>query len=196
MSVVGVVLAGGASTRFGSDKLAALIDGRPLLHHALEAVAAASDRVVLVLAPDAPAPPLPPGLAVPVTVARDDDRHQGPLAGLVAGLRELAADDVALVVAGDMPTLHPGVLRLLGEALAGDAATDAVCLEAEPSAPLPMAVRASAGLPAATRVLAEDRRSLRALLGALASGVVPVDRWRALDPDGASLRDIDRPEDR
>jgi molybdopterin-guanine dinucleotide biosynthesis protein A len=196
MSVVGVVLAGGASTRFGSDKLAALVDGRPLLHHALEAVGAASDRVVLVLAPDAPQPAIPPGLGVPLTIARDDLRHRGPLAGLVAGLRGLRAGELAIVVAGDMPTLHPAVLRLLSDMLAGEPGIDAVCLEADPTAPLPLALRPPAASAVATRLLAEDRRSLRALVDALPSRPIAAARWRALDPDGETLRDIDRPEDR
>ena len=46
-----IVLAGGASSRFGSDKLAAPLDGRPLLHHALDAVAAVADHVIVVVGP-------------------------------------------------------------------------------------------------------------------------------------------------
>ena len=43
-AVSAIVLAGGASTRFGRDKLAEPVDGRPLLHHAAEAVAAVAPR--------------------------------------------------------------------------------------------------------------------------------------------------------
>ena len=49
--VTGIVLAGGRSTRFGGDKLAAEIGGRPLLHLAIEAVAGVVDEVVVVVAP-------------------------------------------------------------------------------------------------------------------------------------------------
>ena len=45
--VTGIILAGGASARFGSDKLAAPVGGRPLLQHALEAVAAVAHDLVL-----------------------------------------------------------------------------------------------------------------------------------------------------
>src|SRR5213592_1175895 len=55
-SVAGIVLAGGSSTRFGSDKLRAPYRGRPLLHHAIAAVAAVSGDVVVVMGPAAGRP--------------------------------------------------------------------------------------------------------------------------------------------
>lgn len=45
--VAPVVLAAGGSSRFGSDKLLAQLDGRPLLAHALETVRAAREAGVL-----------------------------------------------------------------------------------------------------------------------------------------------------
>ena len=45
-SVSGIVLAGGRSARFGRDKLAESIDGRPLLHLAAEAVATVATDVI------------------------------------------------------------------------------------------------------------------------------------------------------
>ncbi|MFN8623891.1 MAG: NTP transferase domain-containing protein, partial [Chloroflexota bacterium] len=38
--VSAIVLAGGRASRFGADKLAASLDGVPLLHHAVRAVSA------------------------------------------------------------------------------------------------------------------------------------------------------------
>lgn len=43
-----VVVAGGTSTRFGSDKLAQIVSGRPLVAHTIAAVARTVDRCVLV----------------------------------------------------------------------------------------------------------------------------------------------------
>ena len=47
MKVLGAVLAGGRSSRFGSDKALALLGGRPLIDHAVEALAAQCDGVVI-----------------------------------------------------------------------------------------------------------------------------------------------------
>jgi len=190
-----IVLAGGASSRFGADKLVAELDGWPLLHHALAAVDEVAATVVIVLAPDAPAPALP-GLRARILVAHDLATHQGPLAGLAAGLASLESGvERALLVGGDMPSLVPGVLRLLLDALDVDPALGAATLEAEPTASLPMAVRPALVGPAAGDILAEGRRALRAVLLRVPSAVIPTAEWRALDPDALTLRDVDTRRD-
>jgi molybdopterin-guanine dinucleotide biosynthesis protein A len=199
-----IILAGGRSSRFGADKLAARLDGIPVLEHALRAVAQVADPVVVVVSPDAPSPSVPSDLRVEVVPARDLVAHQGPLAGLVGGLAALAswadsegegAPDVVLLVAGDMPTLIPGVLDLLARVLGADPSLGAATLETDPPTLLPSAIRASVAGPVAGAQLAEDRRSLRGLLESVPSSTVPSAAWRAIDPEGMTLRDIDTPED-
>ena len=197
MKVVGVVLAGGASSRFGSDKLATELDGRPLVLHALAAVAQVADVTVVVIGPGAPAPVIPDPLASVLAVARDPVAHRGPLAGLAAALSapESADADIALLVGGDMPWLDPAVLRLLVDMLAADPRASIAILESDPRPSLPMTLRASAARPAAEALLARDRRALRGLLDLLPALVVPASAWRAIDPAGATLRDVDQPSD-
>ncbi len=199
MRPAAIVLAGGASSRFGANKLAADLGGRPVLEHALRAAAAVASPIVLVVGPDDPVPWLPGDLPVDVLLARDHVAHRGPLAGLAGGLTALASlpspADVAIVVAGDMPTLVPAVLELLAATLARDPSLGVACLEAEPATPLPSAVRPSLAGPPAAALLALDRRSLRGLLDAVPTVIVPAPAWRALDPDGLTLRDVDTPGD-
>lgn len=196
MRPAAIVLAGGASSRFGANKLAAELDGRPVLEHALRAAAAVANPVVVVVGPDDPAPGLPADLGADMFLARDAVAYRGPLAGLAAGLAALAEPvDVVVVVAGDMPTLVPAVLELLIAALVRGPSLGAACLEAEPASPLPAAVRPSVAGPAAATLLAADRRSLRGLLAAVPTVIVPAVDWRAIDPDGATLRDVDTPDD-
>ncbi len=197
----GIVLAGGVGRRFGGDKLAVEIDGRPLLHHAILAVATVTREIVVVVAPDAPAPPLPADAGVPVRVIRDAVAGQGPLAGLAAGLAA-AREPLALLVGGDQPSLRPALLAALLARLAplgpdaADPVSDAVILEdAGRLWPLPAALRVEAAAPATAAALALGRRSLLSLLDHLRVHALEPGRWRALDPDGASLRDIDHRED-
>jgi len=195
--IAAIVLAGGASSRFGGDKLAADLGGAPVLHHALRAVAAVADRIVLVIAPEAPEPPLPAELAGRVAVARDAAPHGGPLAGAAAGLA-LAGDHdprVAIVVGGDMPYLAPEVLGLLADRLGAEPGLVAMILEASPLSPLPVAVRPAEARDAVASCLAEGRRSLRSLLDAVTSGALPAADWRVLDPGGLTLRDVDTRRD-
>ena len=47
-----VIVAGGSSTRFGSDKLMADVEGRPLISHTVEAVRDHVSRIVIACRPD------------------------------------------------------------------------------------------------------------------------------------------------
>lgn len=193
--IAGIVLAGGRSVRFGADKRAALLDGEPLLVRAMRGVAAVAREVVVVVGPDDVAPEPPSGLTVPVRVAHDRIAGAGPLAGLLAGL-EAAASDVVLVVGGDMPWLDARVLRLMARAAARPG-PDAWILEGPDALAqtLPLAGR-RVPLLAATRVLlGMGERSLRGLLTGAGAGRIKATSWRRLDPDGRTIRDIDRPDD-
>jgi molybdopterin-guanine dinucleotide biosynthesis protein A len=198
---IAVVLAGGASARFGADKLAADLGGEPVLHHALRAVAAVAREIVLVLSPDGPAPRVPAELAGRVIVARDTEPFGGPLAGLATALDAMdglvagGPGRVAVVVGGDMPGLVPGVLRLLADRLASEDNVAVLHLDTVPPAPLPLALRVPGVRDAVAGCLAGGRRSLRSLFDAVPSAVVPGSDWLALDPDGRTLVDVDTPGD-
>jgi molybdopterin-guanine dinucleotide biosynthesis protein A len=190
--VAGIVLAGGRSRRFGTDKLAAPLDGRPLLHHAILALAACCEAVIVAASHDGPEPPLPDGVAPPMAMVRDAVGDAGPLAGLLVGLAASDAE-VVLVVGGDQPALRPDLLRLLVAAL-GEASAAILADEGQPRS-LPAAVRRGQALAAARAALGTDRRSLLGVLLGLDPVVLPETAWRGADPDGAWRRDVDRPED-
>ena len=188
-AVTAIVLAGGRSSRFGRDKLAEPIDGRPLLDHAIQAVRPVASRILVVVAPGA-APALPTG----TTLVHDPTPFEGPLAGLLAGLRE-ADDPVVLAVGGDTPDLVVAVVESMLEAL-DSAGADAVVLEHDGRArPLPMVLRREPAAAAAAGLYAQGERRLRALTEVLATSVIPEGAWQALDPEALTLRDIDTPAD-
>jgi len=183
------VLAGGRSSRFGSDKLAAVVDGVPVLRLAIDAVALIADDVVVVLAP-AGERDLPPG----VRVIRDTEHYEGPLAATARGL-EAVTTEWALVAAGDMPGLHPAVLREIVR-VAHDAPVDAVALaDGDRFRPVPSAMRAALAGANAEVLLASGERRLRALLDSLRTAVIDEATWTALDPSRGTLHDVDLPED-
>jgi molybdopterin-guanine dinucleotide biosynthesis protein A len=194
--VSGIVLAGGASRRFGSDKLATIIDGRPMLEWAVASVAAVSAEVIVVVAPGDDRPLPVDAVAVPVRRAEDPEKHGGPLVGLLAGL-EAAREPIAIVAGGDMPTLSVDVLHALIRALvAAEGSADAAILVRHGvDRPLPAAVRNGATTQAARRVLGEGERSLVALFRTLATRRIAEADWRGLDPLGETLRDVDTTAD-
>lgn len=206
--VAGIVLAGGRSTRFGSDKLAAPYAGGTLLDAAIRSVAAVTDEVIVTLSPDGAEPTLPDDLGLPVRFLRDAEDAGGPLAALPGALHDTLAP-LVLVVAGDTPRLPPDVARLLLGALAdpGPARpglsfgrshyrTTAAALLVDGSfQPLPLALRREQAEQAVTRLLAGGESRLRALLVALGATGIPEETWRAADPAGSALWDVDTPGD-
>jgi molybdopterin-guanine dinucleotide biosynthesis protein A len=187
-TVGAIVLAGGRSSRFGRDKLAEPIDGRPLLDYPIIAVRALTDEIVVVAAPDADL-----AVADRVTVVHDSRPFEGPLAALDAGLAASRADRV-VVVGGDMPTLVPAVLGRLLASLRPDAT--AAILEVDgPRAILPLALMREPAHAAVLRLLDAGERRLGALLDVLDVRIVASAEWRFDDPDGRTLRDIDTPSD-
>jgi CTP:molybdopterin cytidylyltransferase MocA len=123
-TIGGLVLAAGEARRFGSPKQLADHRGRPLLEHALAAMAAATalgPRVVVLGAGAASIlatvdlhgalPVLCPGWA------------EGQAASLRAGVAALRADvDAIVVTLGDQPQIDPRAIDLLARARDGTSA--------------------------------------------------------------------------
>jgi molybdopterin-guanine dinucleotide biosynthesis protein A len=192
--VSGIVLAGGRSSRFGSDKLAAEIDGRRLLDRVIERLAEVSDEVLVVLAPgDERMLPGPIGAVRRVT---DPELHGGPLVGLLAGL-ERADQPIVVLAGGDMPSLSADVLGAMIRALvASEPGTDAVILASRGDRPpLPAVLRTGAATDVARRLVGDGERRLRSLFERLPTRALDEAEWRPLDPGAATLRDVDRPAD-
>jgi molybdopterin-guanine dinucleotide biosynthesis protein A len=187
-----IVLAGGRSSRFGTDKLAVDVDGEPLLYRAIRAVSDVCAEV-LVVGPPAGLPVGVPQVApARLRVILDTVAYEGPLVALAHASRAATVDRL-LLVGGDMPALVPVLLQRL---LAWDAPLQGACLLlGDKVQPTPLGLDRAATLERSTGLLAAGRRSLRALLASLDLERIPEAEWRALDPDARSLRDIDRPED-
>jgi molybdopterin-guanine dinucleotide biosynthesis protein A len=103
--LTGVLLVGGASTRFGSPKALVELDGETLAARGLRVLGEACDEVLVV------------GKAgeLPFQMIDDGTTVRAPIAGVVAGLRH-ATHDVAVFLPVDCPRITATVLRTLGEA--------------------------------------------------------------------------------
>lgn len=111
--ILGAVLAGGQSRRFGSDKALALLDGHTLLELALAQMRAWCGAVV-VAGRDAAVPALPDVRCLP-----DWPRPgMGPLGGVAAALRLARAEgfDAVLTCGVDSPRLPADLPGLLAPA--------------------------------------------------------------------------------
>ena len=164
----------------------------PLLHHAVLRIAEVTREVVVVLAPRAEAPPVPPGLTV--RFVRDASEGEGPLEGALAGLVAVESSR-AVIAGGDMPGLSTAVLTEMLR-VAVEAAVDAVALQdGDGFRPLPLVVAVEPAQVAARALRHDGEQRLRALPQALRTAVIDETTWRALDPHGETLRDVDLPAD-
>ncbi len=167
MKLLGAVLAGGQSRRFGSDKAQALLGGTTLLDHAVAALRAQCHRIVIVRRESGPDPAIPdrprPGL--------------GPLGGIAGALAYAAREgfDAALTVPVDCFRLPANLRDLLAPPPAFFAAQPVIGLWPVQALPLLDALLSE-----------EDDRSVRGFARRIGA--------RAVESD-IDLPNINRPSD-
>ena len=166
-ALTGVVLVGGASTRFGSPKALARVDGETFVDRARRILGEACNEVLVI------------GKAgeLPFEVVDDASEVRAPIAGVVAGLRR-AANEVAVFLPVDCPRVTADLVRMLG-----DACRDAAVPR---TGPLPGAWAKSA-LPVLERRLAQRPLALYRAYEELDVA--------ELDLDPSLLVDVDTPHD-
>lgn len=111
-SFTGVVLAGGRSSRFGSDKALAMLEGRPLLHRVLDVLHPLMPRLCVVVDHVERYQALLESLPYPVDVLVDQLPQRGPLGGVYSAMVS-APSPWLLVTSCDAPLLEPALIRLL-----------------------------------------------------------------------------------
>jgi molybdenum cofactor cytidylyltransferase len=119
-AVVPLILAAGRSSRFGSPKAIALLEGRPLLAHVLAAVAGLGlARPIVVVGPDGD--PIrsttEAGEAAEIRWVVNPDRDAGLSSSVRLGLGAVADLEAgaaaALILLGDQPLVRPAVIEAL-----------------------------------------------------------------------------------
>lgn len=186
--LTGIVLAGGRSSRFGSDKALALLEGRALVERVVSRLLMEVPRV-LVVAKDLR--PLDFLRGARTGLVEDRRRAWHPLGGLLAGLRR-AKTAFSFVCACDMPFIEPALVRALGKAAPGFDA--AVPLWAGVPQPL-CAVYSKACVGPIERALTLEGLGIRDLLSRLRARLIPETEVRTADPEGISFFDVDTRED-
>jgi len=156
--LTGVLLVGGASTRFGSPKALARLNGETLAERAWRLLGeTCEERLAVGKQADA--------LDLPFELVDDGTETRASLAGLVAGLRA-APTEIAVVIPVDVPLLTRELLLELA-----DACADAGVPQ---TGPLPGAYRRTA-LPVLQSRLDQGRLALHDALGELDVRRVEVD---------------------
>jgi len=136
MHTAAVILAAGASTRYGSPKQAARIGERTMLEAVVATADTAGLRPIIAVVPS--------GVAVPrdVVTVINDDPGAGMSESLRLGLATVPPDaDAAVILLGDQPTLDPSVI---GRLLADQGVRPVVAAHAEGRIGPPVLIRRAA----------------------------------------------------
>jgi molybdopterin-guanine dinucleotide biosynthesis protein A len=171
--LTGVLLVGGASTRFGSPKALAELDGETLAERGWRVLGElCEERFAVGKRAD--------GLELPFPVVDDGSDVRAPIAGLVAALLA-GTHELCVVLPVDCPLVTPELLGHLADACPED--IDAAVPQ---TGPLPGAYRRSA-LPVLERGLASGRLSVRDALTEL--------RVETLECEPELLVNVNTPEE-
>jgi molybdenum cofactor cytidylyltransferase len=183
--LVGLLLAAGASRRFGSDKLLApLADGVPVAVHAFRHLRPAVDEVIAVVRPGNG--PLAERLrreGAEVVICADAERGLG--ASLASGVRASSEAQGWLVALADMPWIRPATVQAVAEALRSGAPLAAPVYRGRRGHPVGFAAEFRAAL-----LELDGDEGARAILAGHPERLRRVDR-----EDAGVLRDVDEPGD-
>ena len=159
--LTGILLVGGASTRFGAPKALARLGHETLAERAWRTLGEACHERLAV-------GKLDDGLDLPFPLLDDGTKMRAALAGIVAGLRA-APTELAVALPVDTPLVPPSLLVELA-----DACADPGAAAATHTGPLPAAFRREA-LPVLERRLAEGELRLGDALDELRAVRLEVD---------------------
>lgn len=183
--ITGILLAAGASRRFGSDKLTRLLpENVPVAVQACRNLGSGTDRVLAVIRPGAEnLKTLLEAEGAEVAVCPQADQGMG--VSLAFGIQQTTGAPGWLVALADMPWIKPSTNRLVAAALSQGAAIAAPIWQGQRGHPVGFAANFRNELCALT-----GDTGAKALLAANLSHIVTLDCG-----DPGILWDIDRPED-
>lgn len=186
--VYGFVLVGGRSSRMGRDKALLPVDGVPMALRIARTVERVCGRAAFV----GKEPGALASLGYPFVSDGTDER--AALHGLVAAL-EWSPEDVAVVLASDVPSVSADLLAALLARLESTGATAVVPTDAGHLQPL-CAVWTKAALPALRALVAEGDLSLRRAVERARADVLSAEETAALPGyRPGAFRNVNTPED-
>jgi len=189
------VLAGGESSRFGSNKAFEPLACKPLISHVIERLSPVVDEILVIVGYNESRVEYEAILPSSVKVMNDEQEGKTPLIGIVTGLR-VARSDYVLVSACDTPFVNGEVIDLLFQRASG---ADAAIPKWNRGhiEPLEAVYRTASTLKASQETLAPSGLPLREMIRKLAQVVyVSVeDEIRRVNPDLRTFFNVNTKED-
>lgn len=184
--LTGIILGGGRSERLGKDKVFLPWEGGTILDYQIQKLRPFCRELILVTNRPQAVPPV-----AELKVVTDDIPYQGPLGGIVAGLKASVSES-NLVIAVDMPFVNEKIIGLLIDE-AKD--FDVVIPESERGLEVLQAVYAQSCLEPAERHLNQGDRRIVSFFGEVRVKVISKEIIGQNDPKYISFFNINSRRD-
>jgi len=189
-----VILAGGFSRRFGSDKGLVNLDGKPLVRHVIDRASKVADEVLVVVSSKEQKNKFETILEEKADLVIDKDESQSPLVGAITGF-ESAKGEYSLLLPCDTPLVSTQILQFLLDMCTNRSAA----IPRWPNGyiePLQAVYHTKSALTAAKTALAQGNRNMRSMINNL-RGVRYVSTMvlEQLEPDLLTFFNVNTPQD-
>jgi len=189
-----VILAGGFSRRFGSDKALVVLAGKPLVLHVINRVSKAVDEVLVVVSSNDQKNKFETILGEKTNVIIDKDDSQTPLVGAITGFAS-AEGEYSLLLPCDTPLISSQIVQFLLDMCTNRSAA----IPRWPNGyiePLQAVYHTKSALTAAKKALKQGNRNMRSMIDNL-RGVRYVSTMvlEQMEPDLLTFFNVNTPQD-
>lgn len=189
-----VILAGGFSRRFGSDKALVVLAGKPLVLHVINRVSKAVDEVLVVVSSKDQKNKFETILGEKTNVIIDKDDSQTPLVGAITGFAS-AEGEYSLLLPCDTPLISSQIVQFLLDMCTNRSAA----IPRWPNGyiePLQAVYHTKSALTAAKKALKQGNRNMRSMIDNL-RGVRYVSTMvlEQMEPDLLTFFNVNTPQD-
>jgi len=183
--ITAFILAGGKSTRMGTDKALLLLGGRPLIAHALDLARSAADEVKIIGDPGK--------FSRYGDAIRDVYAERGPLGGIQAALSSTRTD-WNLILGVDLPFVPPAFVNYVSATAQASGAVVTVSSASGGLQPLCAIYRTQFGA-IAERALAAGKNKIDALFAETTVRLITEEELAANGFSPSIFRNLNTPED-
>lgn len=189
-----VILAGGYSRRFGSDKGLVALAGKPLVLHVIDRISKLVDEVLLIVSSETQKQNFEPIIKNKAKLVMDKYQSQSPLVGTITGF-EAAKGKHSLLLPCDTPLVSEQIVQLLLDMSANRNAA----IPRWPNGyiePLQAVYNTEAALTAAKTALTQRKMNMQSMIDNL-TGVryVSTMALQQLEPDLSTFFNVNTPQD-
>jgi len=178
-AITGIILAGGKSSRMGTDKGMMFYKGRPMIQHILDPMAKICQRILIVTSN-------PMYGMFGFELVKDEKPDYGPVMGVLSGLRR-SDTELNLVLSCDAPFVN---FELMKQLIRNSDDTDVVAASSSVGVHPLIAVYRQNCITAFEQAVKQDEHRLRTVLDQL-----EVQEFKAEGKDEELLRNLNTKED-